>query len=317
MKVISLNENKNRHIFFSKKTFITLRKDYQLYLFLLPGIIYFIIFHYIPMYGVQIAFRDFIDIKGIWGSPWVGLKHFERFISSYQFWRLMINTLGISFYQLAAGFPIPILLALMLNQTVNKRFKKVVQTVTYAPHFISIVVLVGMIQMFLSPRNGFVNVMLMALGKDPIVFLAKAEWYKTIYVLSGIWQGAGWGSIIYLAALAGINIELYEAAKVDGASKFQIIRHIDIPGIMPTAVILLILSLGRIMNVGFQKAYLLQNDMNLKSSEIISTYVYKVGLIEAQYSYSAAIGLFNTIINIILLVSVNRLAKKLTETSLW
>lgn len=316
MSEVIINETKLRKNT-SKKIIRNLVKDYQLYLFLLPGIIYFIIFNYIPMYGIQIAFREFVDIKGIWGSPWVGLEHFRRFLTSYQFWRLLKNTLGISIYSLVAGFPMPIILALMLNQTVNKRFKKLVQTVTYAPHFISVVVLVGMMQMFLSPRNGFINIIIQAFGGQPIVFLAKAEWYKTIYVFSGIWQGTGWGSIIYLAALAGINTELYEAAKVDGASKLQIIRHIDIPGIIPTAVILLILNLGRIMSVGFQKAFLLQNNMNLKSSEIISTYVYKVGIIEAQYSYSAAIGLFNTIINIILLVAVNKIAKKLTETSLW
>ena len=301
-----------------KTSFIKVfKKDYQLYLLALPAIIFFVIFHYIPMYGVQIAFKDFIAVKGITGSPWVGFKHFNRFFTSFQFWRLMKNTLGISIYQLIASFPIPIIMALLLNQTRNQKFKKVVQTVTYAPHFISVVVLTGMMYIFLSPRNGIVNQLLMFLGQEPIFFLGDAKYYKSVFVFSGVWQNAGWGSIIYLAALSGINTELYEAAKVDGATKLQTIWNIDIPGIMPTAVILLIMNVGRIMDVGFQKAYLLQNPLNVSSAEIISTYIYKIGLIQSQFSYSTAIGLFNTVINIILLVSVNKFAKKIGETSLW
>ncbi|NMA85264.1 MAG: sugar ABC transporter permease [Epulopiscium sp.] len=301
-----------------KTSFIKVfKKDYQLYLLALPAIIFFVIFHYIPMYGVQIAFKDFIAVKGITGSPWVGFKHFNRFFTSFQFWRLMKNTLGISIYQLIASFPIPIIMALLLNQTRNQKFKKVVQTVTYAPHFISVVVLTGMMYIFLSPRNGIVNQLLMFLGQEPIFFLGDAKYYKSVFVFSGVWQNAGWGSIIYLAALSGINTELYEAAKVDGATKLQTIWNIDIPGIMPTAVILLIMNVGRIMDVGFQKAYLLQNPLNVSSAEIISTYIYKIGLIQSQFSYSTAIGLFNTVINIILLVSVNKFAKKVGETSLW
>lgn len=297
-----------------KKVF---KRDYQLYLLALPAIIYYIIFHYVPMYGIQIAFKDFIEVKGIWGSPWVGLKHFNRFFSSFQFTRLIKNTIGISLYQLIVSFPLPIIMALLLNQTRNKRFKKTVQTVTYAPHFISVVVLVGMMQIFLSPRAGLINILIKFLGGEPVHFLAEPQWFKTIFVLSGVWQNTGWGTIIYLAALSGINPELYEAAKVDGATKFKIIRHIELPGIMPTAIIMLIMRLGRIMDLGFQKAYLLQNPLNAQSSEIISTYVYKVGLIQNQYSYSAAIGLFNTIINIILLTIVNKIAKTVSETSLW
>lgn len=297
-----------------KKVFI---RDYQLLLLALPVIIYFIVFHYFPMYGIQIAFKDFIAKEGIINSPWVGLKHFNRFFASYQFWELMKNTLGLSLYQLLAGFPIPIILAILLNQASNLRFKKTVQTVTYVPHFISVVVLTGMLYVFLSPQNGIINQLLAVLGIDPIFFLGEARWFKTVFVWSGIWQNAGWSAIIYIAALTSISPELYEASKVDGASKWQIVRHIDIPSITPTVIMLLILEVGKIMNLGFQKAYLLQNPLNIVSSEIIATYVYKIGLIEAQYSYSAAIGLFNNIINMILLISVNYASKKIAKTSLW
>lgn len=295
----------------------TLKRDYQLYLLALPAVIYFIIFNYIPMYGVQIAFKDFYASKGIIGSEWVGFKYFQKFFRSYQFWPLIKNTIGISFYQLIAGFPIPIILALLLNQTRNQKYKKFVQTVTYAPHFISIVVLAGMMYIFLSPSNGIINTLLAKLGFEKVFFLGKPEWFKTIYVLSGIWQDAGWGAIIYIAALGSVAPELYEAAKVDGANKWDLIWHVDIPAIIPTAVILLILNVGNFMNVGFQKAYLLQNSLNITSSEIISTYVYKIGLISSQYSYSTAIGLFNTVINLILLITVNKISKILTENSLW
>lgn len=229
----------------------------------------------------------------------------------------MKNTIGISLYQLAVGFPLPIIMALLLNQTRNKSFKKVVQTVTYAPHFISVVVLAGMIHLFLSPRTGLVNFIMEFFGNPRVNFLAEPKWFKSIFVLSGVWQNTGWGSIIYLATLASINPELYQAAKVDGATKLQIIRHIEIPGILPTSIILLIMRLGSIMDLGFQKAYLLQNSLNAPASEIISTYVYKVGLINRQYSYSAAIGFFNTIINVVLLTIVNKIARELGETSLW
>lgn len=294
-----------------------LKKKYQLWLLALPAIVYFIIFHYIPMYGVQIAFKDFIAFKGILGSPWVGFKHFERFFTSYQFGRLITNTLGISFYQLAVGFPAPIILALLLNQTKNQKYKKFIQTLTYAPHFISVVVMVGIILLFLSPQSGIINHMLAWTGIERVNFMADPAYFKTIYVFTGVWQSAGWGAVIYLAALSSISPSLYEAARIDGANKWHLIKYIDIPSIMPTAVILLIMNVGRIMNVGFQKTYLMQNPLNLESSEIIATYIYKVGLLDAQYSYSAAIGLFNTIINIILLVTVNRISRKVTETSLW
>lgn len=292
-------------------------RDYQLYLLVLPAVFYLILFNYIPMYGVQIAFKNYIAAKGILGSPWIGFGHFERFFNSYQFWTVLKNTLGISLYTLIAGFPAPIILALMLHHTKNQRFKTIVQTVTYAPHFISTVVLVGMLYLVLSPTSGFVNHIIAAVGGEPKFFMAETQSFKHIYVLSGIWQGTGFGSIIYLAALSSVSPELYEAAKIDGASTFKQILNIDLPGILPTAVILLVLNAGSIMNVGFQKAFLMQNPLTEQSQEIIATYVYKAGLINTQYGYSAAIGLFNTVINIILLITVNQIAKKLTENSLW
>jgi putative aldouronate transport system permease protein len=294
-----------------------LHRDAELYLMVLPAVLFFIIFHYGPIYGLQIAFKDFRAVDGIWGSAWVGFKHFNRFFSSYRFWTLLSNTLGIAVYELIAGFPVPIIFALLLNQLRFTKLKKTLQTVTYAPHFISVVVIAGMIQIFLSPRVGIINTFLGAVGIEPIFFLGRPELFKSVFVISGIWQHFGWSSIIYIAALSAINPELYEAATVDGASKMQRLRHIDIPGITPTMVILLILNVGHFMQVGFQKILLLQNPMNLSKSEVIETYVYKTGILNAQYSYSAAIGLFNAMINVILLLSVNRIAKSLSETSLW
>lgn len=300
-----------------KKTKRAFRRDWQLLVLCALPVLYFIIFHYVPMYGVQIAFKDFQASEGIMGSAWVGFEHFKRFFSSSQFWPLIKNTLLLSFMQILLGFPIPILFAIMLNQTKNKKYKKFVQSVAYCPHFISIVVLTGMLYIFLSPRNGIINNVIQMFGGDPIFFLGDAKYFKWTFVLSGIWQNAGWSAIIYIAALAGISPDLYEAAQVDGANKWQRIRHIDLPGILPTVVMMLILECGKVMNLGFQKAYLMQNAQNLASSEIISTYIYKVGMIDAQYSYSAAINLFNNLVNIILLVSVNRIAKKVTDNSLW
>ncbi|NOU75489.1 ABC transporter permease subunit [Paenibacillus sp. LMG 31458] len=296
---------------------VQLIRDYQLYLLALPAVVYLLIFNYIPMYGVTIAFKDFNAVKGIFGSSWVGFDHFVRFFHSYQFWTLIRNTITISLYQLIGGFPIPIILAILLNQTRNKRFKSFVQTVTYAPHFISIVVLVGMMFMFLSPRAGFVNHIIQAFGGEPILFMGIPEYFKSIYVWSGVWQNTGWASIIYLAALAAISPELYEAAKVDGASKWKQILHIDLPGLMPTAIIIFIMNAGQIMNVGFQKLYLMQTPLTESSQEIISTYIYKIGLINNEYSYSTAINLFNSAINIILLILVNYMSKRVSKTSLW
>ncbi|WP_136603908.1 ABC transporter permease [Paenibacillus dokdonensis] len=294
-----------------------IQKSYELYLFLLPTIAYFLIFHYGPLYGLQIAFKNYIAVKGIWGSPWAGFEHFERFFNSPQFLIVLKNTLLLNLYELAVSFPIPIIMALLLNQINNVRFKKLIQTVTYAPHFISGVIIVGMLFVFLSPRNGLINELIVFFGGNPVYYMARPEWFKTIFVFSGLWQNAGWSMIIYLAALTNVSPDLHEAATVDGANKYQRIWHIDLPSIMPTVMILLILNIGNFMNVGFEKVYLMQNALNIDASEVIQTYVYKSGLLSAQYSYSAAVGLFNAGINFILLISVNELAKRLKQNSLW
>lgn len=291
-------------------------QNYQLYLLLLPTLIYFIIFQYGPMYGLQIAFKSYSPGKGIWGSDWLGFDHFLRFFNSAQFWPTLQNTLFISLYELLL-FPIPIILALLMNQLISSKLKRTVQTIVYAPHFISMVVLVGMMYLFLNPRSGLLNIGLGSIGIDPVNFMAEPGWFKSLFVWSNVWQNAGWGTIIYLAALTSINPELHEAAIVDGASKLQRIRNIDLPGIMPTVIILLILNMGSFLSVGFEKAYLMQNAMNAGSSEIIQTYVYKVGIVGAQFSYSAAIGLFNNVVNFIVLVTMNTLARRMKQTSLW
>lgn len=300
-----------------KRAFKLIKKNWDLYLLIAPVTVYFIIFKYLPMYGVQIAFKNFIPKRGIWDSPWVGLKHFLRFFNSFNFEQLITNTLGISLYSLIVGFPIPILLALMMNEVKNRYFKKSVQTMTYIPHFLSTVVLVGMVTAFLSPSNGVINKFIVAFGGKPIYFMAEPGWFKSLYVFSGVWQSAGWGSIVYMAALAGIDVELYEAAIMDGASKLQRLLHITIPCLLPTATVLLILDVGRIMNVGFEKVFLMQNSLNMSSSDVISTYVYRVGLLGSDFSFSSAVDLFNSVINFILLVVVNQISKKFGETSLW
>lgn len=301
------------------KKFIIQRhiKNYQLYLLVLPAVIYFVLFKYVPMYGIQIAFKNYMPGLGYLKSPWVGFAHFERFFNLPEFWNLIFNTLGISVYQLIAGFPLPILVALMLSYCMHSTYKRIVQTVIYAPHFISVVVLVGMVFIFLSPRTGLFNHLLSFFGQERIMFMGKPEWFKTIYVLSGIWQNTGWGTIIYLGALSSISPELYESAVVDGANKFQRIWYIDIPGILPTVVVLLILNTGQLMSVGFEKAFLMQTVLNRSASEVISTYVYKVGLLGAQFSFSSAVGLFNNTINFILLILVNKLAGKVSGSSLF
>lgn len=291
--------------------------NYQLYLFLLPTVVYFLVFKYAPMYGVQIAFKDFIPTEGIWGSPWVGLEHFERFFNSFQFGTLLRNTLWLSVYALIVSFPLPIFLSLIMNQFPVLRYRRLVQTVIYAPTFISTVVLVGMISVFLSPRSGLINHLLVLFGGQPVNFMASPDWFPTIYVWSGAWQGTGFATIVYMAALASVDPALHEAAIMDGANIWQRIRNVDLPSIMPTIIILLILAVGNIMNVGFEKALLMQTPLNKPTSEIIQTYVYSLGLLRAQYSFSAAVGLFNSVINLILLVAVNRVARRISDTSLW
>lgn len=279
---------------------------------------YLIIFKYLPMYGVQIAFRDYAPAKGITGSPWVGFKHFQKFISNYQFKQIVWNTIAISLYQLLT-FPLPIVLAIFLNYVKKERFKKAVQMVSYAPHFISTVVMVGIIIQFLDARSGVVNALITAVGGEAKNFMAYPEYFRHIYVWTGVWQGIGYSSIIYIAALSGVSAELHEAAIIDGANIVKRIWHVDLPAIRPTIVIMLIMQCGSILSVGYEKIYLLQNSLNRNQSEIISTYVYKQGIAAAlpQYSYSTAIGLFVAIVNVILLILVNQITKKLGETSLF
>jgi multiple sugar transport system permease protein/putative aldouronate transport system permease protein len=295
------------------------QNSWQLYVLLIIPLAYLILFKYGPMYGAQIAFKDYRITQGIWESPWAGLKHFRRFVNSFDFWMLIRNTLALSFYELLAGFPVPIILALSLNYVGKSGFKKTVQMITYAPHFISTVVMVGIILQFLAPRFGLVNLVIQAFGGESINFMGRVRWWRSIFVWSGVWQRAGYGSIIYLAALSSIDPQLHEAAIVDGATKPQRIWHIDLPGIMPTAVILLILNIGRILNIGFEKVLLMQNSLNLPVSEIIDTYVYKIGLASptVNFAYPTAIGLFRSVISLILLITVNRIAKHVTESSLW
>lgn len=295
----------------------SLKRHWQLYILVIPPILYFLIFKYYPMLNAVLAFKDFNVVKGIWGSPWVGWKHFELFLDNPMFWVLVRNTLILSFFLLLAGFPIPILLALMLNEVRNARFKRLVQLVTFAPYFISTVVMVSIIMLFLAPRLGFVNVALQHFGMDSINFLGEPGMFRSIYVWSDIWQTAGYASVIYLAALAGIDPSLYEAARVDGASRLQKIIHVDLPGILPTITIILILNVGAVMSIGFEKIYLLQNSLNLATSEVIATYVYSVGLLNANYSFATAVGLINSVINLVLLIAVNSAAKRLSGTSIW
>lgn len=294
-----------------------LKRHWQLYLLVLIPLIYFIVFHYIPMYGVTLAFKDFSFRKGILGSPWVGLKYFEQILQTPNILNYFKNTLALSVYSLIAGFPFPIILALALNSVKSQKLKKTVQLVTYAPYFISTVVIVGMMIQLLAPRGGLINTVITMFGGEPVNFMGEASMFRALYVSSGIWQGTGYSAIIYIAALAGVDPTLYEAAEVDGASKLQKVFHIDIPSIMPTIIIMLILNAGNILNVGFEKVLLMQNPLNLSVSEVISTYVYKVGLKDAQYSFSTAVGLLNSIINFIVLITVNRIASKTSETSLW
>ncbi|MNM42427.1 putative multiple-sugar transport system permease YteP [compost metagenome] len=294
-----------------------MKKNYELYLLILIPVAYFTIFKYWPMYGVQIAFKDFVASKGVWGSEWVGLEHFQRFFESYNFKQIVGNTLLLSLLNLAIAFPFPIIVAIMLNQLRQQKMKKFIQTTIYAPYFISTVVLVGMLFIFLSPTSGLVNHIVTAFGGEPIMFMGEEKWFRPLYIFSSVWQETGFASVIYLAALAGIDPHLHEAAVMDGASKWHRIRHIDLPGIAPTIIVLFIMAVGNLMNVGFEKAFLMQTDLNVATSEIIPTYVYKVGIQRAEYSFSAAIGLFNSVINLILLVIVNRTTKKISGKGLF
>lgn len=297
-----------------------LRKDFAknkyLYVMILPVALYYLLFLYQPMYGSIIAFKHYQSQKGILGSPWAGFFHFAEFFRSYYFWRLLRNTVLISLYNLFFGFPAPILLALLLNEVRSRVFKRVVQTLTYMPHFISTVVICSLLLNFLS-RDGVVNGVVSFFGAKPIPFMIRPEWFRTIYVGSTIWQEIGWDSIIYLAALSAIDPQLYDACRIDGGGRLRQVVSVTLPGIAPTIIVMLILKVGRIMNVGYEKIMLLYNSNTYVTADVISTFTYRRGILEGNFSYAAAVGLFNSVINLALLIAVNRLSRKTTETSLW
>jgi putative aldouronate transport system permease protein len=295
----------------------SLVNNYDLYLMFLPVLAWYIIFCYAPMYGVQIAFRNYNPAAGMLKSPWVGLRHFIRFFNGNYFFRTLKNTIGISAYSIIVGIPAPIILAILFCELRSKKFKSVGQTISYAPNFLSTVIVATLILTFFNPREGMINFIRNIFGAESVNFIARPAYFWHLYVWTGIWQGVGFGSVLYVAAISGIPSEQYEAATIDGAGRFQRILHITLPNIMPTIIIVSIMSIGGIMNVGFEKVFLLQNAQNIEASEVISTYVYKIGLQNAQFSYSAAVGLFNNIVNFIILAAVNSIARRLGETSLW
>ena len=297
----------------------SLTKYWQLYLLLIPVIAYYIIFKYVPMAGAQIAFRNFKFNKGIWGSPWIGLKNFDRFFSSSQSFTMIWNTLVIGFLSIIFCFPFPIILALLINEIKSNRFKNTVKTITYAPHFVSTIVVVGMMTAMCSPSTGVINTIMLKLGiwKEPLYLMGRAQYFRPMYIISAIWKDCGWNAIIFISALAAIDVSLYEAAEVDGANRWQQLIKITLPSIIPTIVIMLILESGKVLNVGFEKAYAMQNDLNLSVSEVISTYTYKIGLEKMDYDYATAIGLFNSIVSSTMLMVVNFISKRVSETSLF
>lgn len=298
-----------------KKSF---KDNWELYLMLIPVVIYFIIFCYVPMGGILAAFKDYKPASGILGSPFANplFKNFTAFFNSYQFQTVILNTLKISAAQLIFSFPFPIILALLINEVQSKYFKKFVQTISYAPHFISLVVLVSMMTIF-TADNGVINHLIKALGMKGSNFMIEPGWFTPLYVISGIWQHCGWNSIVYIAALTAIDPQLHEASIVDGANRLQRIWYINIPCLVPTIMILLIMNFGQLMNIGFEKIYLMQNDSTLMVSEIISTYVYKTGILNGRWSYSTAVGMFNSVVNLVLLLSVNKIAKRFSSYGLW
>ena len=301
----------------SKRFGAAIRRDYQIWFLLLPAIIFFIVFHYLPLYGIQIAFRDYKAIQGIMGSKWVGMKHFQDFFASYYAPRLILNTFLLNFYNLLWGFPIPVILAILLNQFNKSGFKRFAQTVIYIPHFISTIVMVGILFLFLSPSSGIVNRFIEQMGGSPIFFMNDANWFRTLFIGSGVWQHTGWSAILYIATLTGIDQEIYEAATIDGASKRQKIWYVDIPHLIPIVVMILILNCGSLLASNTDKALAMQQAGNMAKSDIIGVYVYTQGLGKAQYSYTSAIGLTINLVNFVMIVTVNWISKKVGETSLF
>lgn len=293
------------------------KRNLVLYVFLAPAAIYYLLFHYAPMYGTLIAFQDYNPFRGISNSPWVGFKHFQAFFDSIYFIRLIRNTLLIGFYSILFGFTIPIIFALLLHEVKHPRFRSFIQSISYLPHFISTVVVAGLIVTFTSPSTGFINGIIEFFGGSGIDFLREPGWFRTLYVSSGVWQTVGWSSIIYFASLTGISPSLYEAADMDGSNRWQKIWHISLPSIKPTIITILLLDLGRIMDVGFEKVFLLYNSTTYETADVLSTYVYRSGLVQQQYSFAASVGLFNSFLTFVFIIVCNRLARKLSGHSLW
>ncbi|NOU73064.1 ABC transporter permease subunit [Paenibacillus sp. LMG 31458] len=302
---------------FGKRAVSDFRKNKTIYLMLLPVVLYYLVFHYAPMYGLQIAFKDYSPMKGFAESQWIGFNHFKEFFDSFYFWRLLRNTILLSVYSLIMAFPAGIVLALLLNEIRSRAFKRAIQTITYMPHFISLVVIVGFMVDFLE-RNGLINNLLTSVfGIEPIPFMRQPEWFRTLYISSDIWQNVGWSSIIFLAAISNIDPSLYEASKIDGANRWKQTLHITIPGMMSTVIILLILQIGHFMSVGMDKILLMYNPAIYETADVIQTYVFRKGILEAGYSYSAAVGLFNSVISFVLLIVANAIARKTSEARLW
>ena len=312
-----VQKDKRHKLLNNSVRFSWLRKDWQLYIMLLLPVIYYFLFKYMPMYGTLLAFKKYNPILGIWNSPGVGMKNFTKFLADPYFFTLIRNTLLINFYSLLFAFPSSIIFALLLNEMQSKSYRKIVQTVSYLPHFISTVVVCGLISNFLRTNGGIVNDMLAMFGAQRIAFLTKPQYFRGIYVISEIWQHLGWDAIIYIAALTAVDTQLYEAARIEGANRFEIIIHVTLPSIAPTIMIMLIMRIGNLMNLGYEKILMLYSPATYETADIISTYVYRRGLLSADFSYGTAIGLFQTLIALILVVSANLLSKKMTETSLW
>jgi len=294
-----------------------LYKEKAFWLMVLPGIIWYLIFAYGPMYGLIISFKDFSPFKGITKSPWVGFKWFIQFFESQFFWRLIRNTLLLNIFNIIFSFPVPIILAFLLNEVRHNWYKRIVQTVSYLPHFVSTVIIVGMLVNFVAPSGGIVNNIIVALGGEPIHFMVKPEWFRPLYIITGIWQNAGWNSIIYIAALSSIDPQLYEAAYVDGANKIKQIWYVSLPGILPTIIIMLILALGSILSVGYEKIILMYNTATYETADVINTYVYRRGVVGGEYSFGTAVGLFQSVINFMFIVAANKISRKVSNVSLW
>ena len=312
-----VNQSANRILPRRRKSLLRrVLSDWRLYVLLLPGFLATLIFHYYPIYGIQIAFKKFSNSKGIWGSKWVGFKHFLTFFSYLDFAKIMRNTVIISAYSIAT-FPCAVIFALMLNEVRNIRFKKTVQMISYAPHFMSVVVIVSMLQIFFARSNGLFNNIAERLGGTRVDYLSIPEYFASLYVWSGVWQGVGWGAIIYISSLSGVSQDLIEAARIDGANRWQINLHVNIPHILPTVIIMLIMRTGSVLSVGFEKVFLMQNSLNLDASRVISTYVYEMGIQNNRLDFATAVGLFNNVVNIILLCIVNFISSKVSEISLF